>query len=189
MYVWDFFLIETNTFVNAHKPGPRTSSIIATPLFQTGPCLLIFFVPSLLEQEIMLNVNRLFDFSDNSRAQALSLLCGNLAALYRPTRAVKCLTLITSGPLLFSTTVTRCSKVFCTPSSIPKLGPLSLASSMASFVAVILSATLLHTHTSAMDEGDQTDVIFADFAKTFDRLDHGVLLEKPVAFGLSSALS
>ena len=39
-----------------------------------------------------------------------------------------------------------------------------------------------------MDEGGQVDVIYMDFSKAFDRLDHGVLLTKLVSFGFNFKL-
>jgi Reverse transcriptase (RNA-dependent DNA polymerase). len=38
----------------------------------------------------------------------------------------------------------------------------------------------------AIDRGSQVDVVYTDFSKAFDRLDHGLLMDKLSAFGLSS---
>ena len=39
-----------------------------------------------------------------------------------------------------------------------------------------------------LDQQSQVDIIYTDFAKAFDRLDHGILLNKLNSFGLSSPL-
>lgn len=40
----------------------------------------------------------------------------------------------------------------------------------------------------SLDAGEQTDVIYTDCSKAFDRLDHGILLDKLTTFGLSQKL-
>lgn len=40
----------------------------------------------------------------------------------------------------------------------------------------------------AIDDGLQTDIIYTDFSKAFDRLDHNILLQKLLNFGLSKGL-
>lgn len=40
----------------------------------------------------------------------------------------------------------------------------------------------------ALDDGSQVDVIYTDFTKAFDRLDHGILLTKLNKFGFSNNL-
>ena len=48
---------------------------------------------------------------------------------------------------------------------------------------------LTHHHwAKALDLGQQTDVVFLDFAKAFDRVNHQVLLQKLCNFGISGSL-
>lgn len=49
-------------------------------------------------------------------------------------------------------------------------------------------ATLTQFVSCELDKQTQVDVIYTDFSKAFDRLDHGVLLKKLHSFGLSDAL-
>lgn len=48
--------------------------------------------------------------------------------------------------------------------------------------------SFLHKINKSIDSNKQVDVIFTDFSKAFDRVDHGVLLRKLDAFGVSADL-
>jgi Reverse transcriptase (RNA-dependent DNA polymerase) len=49
-------------------------------------------------------------------------------------------------------------------------------------------ATITQYIAEGIDRSSQTDVIYMDFSKAFDRLDHGILINKLSTFGLSNTL-
>ena len=45
-----------------------------------------------------------------------------------------------------------------------------------------------HQWATALDQGRQVDVVFLDFSKTFDKVNHAVLLQKLCNFGITGSL-
>ena len=45
-----------------------------------------------------------------------------------------------------------------------------------------------HQWTTALDNGRQVDVVFIDFSKAFDKVNHAVLLQKLCNFGITGSL-